>query len=254
MTQITDRHTQEPKTEHPPAKQKKSDRRLDKIMTMDYALNRTHLLILGAPRSGTTLLTSMVGRHDRVALLLEDKRFTFTQIVSKAVVGNKLTIPGQLEFQEHMDKTYYSKYPIERYLDLPNLKMIFIVRHGSDVIASIMKRAQKPYEYASYQWRRAVEIMGELQRRFPGQVRLVSYEDLLKQPEAHMKRICDFLGLTYQPEMREGYQSNPLYPGYSGIETGRARAKRQPSAENQLAADFPETWALYENLRQMGEI
>lgn len=254
MTRLPDRQTEKRSTEHPPAKQKKSDRRLDKIMTMDYAVNRTHLLILGAPRSGTTLLTSMIGRHDRVALLLEDKRFTFTQIVSKAVVGNKLTIPGQLEFQEHMDKTYYSKYPIERYLHLPNLKMIFIVRHGRDVIASIMKRAQKPYDYASYQWRRAIEIMGELQRRFPGDVLMVSYEDLLKQPEAHMKRACEFLGLSYQPEMLEGYKSNPLYPGYAGIETGRARAQRQTSAENKLATDFPETWALYENLRQMSEI
>jgi len=57
----------------------------------------THLLIIGAPRSGTTLLAAMIGAHSKVAMLIEDRFFSIKKLTGKEVLANKLCIPHQLE-------------------------------------------------------------------------------------------------------------------------------------------------------------
>ena len=53
----------------------------------------TPLLLLGAPRSGTTLLATMISRHSEIAIINEDRSWATRRTLGKAAVGNKRCVP-----------------------------------------------------------------------------------------------------------------------------------------------------------------
>jgi len=194
-----------------------------------------YLLIIGAPRSGTTLLASMIGVHPDVAMLIEDRWFSIKKLTGKKVLANKLCIPIQLELTKRA--TYFSrlmkklgwyqnytasKFNIEDYLKLDGIKIISLIRDRSDVVNSIIKRGKKEKRIAEKRWNRAIEIMHELNTNYPEKTITISYEDLVIQPENLLKKISDFIGIDFQPQMLEGYKHNILYPGETGIDKSRA--------------------------------
>jgi len=217
--------------------------------------NRRHLLILGAPRSGTTLLAAMIGCHDDIGLLVEAKRMAFTEIVGKAVVGNKLCVPNQIEFEANWDRrvSRFSKAALEKYLALPNFKLVLIVRHVEAVASSIKKRAGKPNETALMYWRRGIEIMHKLKQRLPQDAVVISFESMLANPERHMRRVTDLLALPYQEKMLEGYKHNPYYREFSGFDLSRAAAPESAAEPADFADKHPGVWKKFLELRAAGE-
>ena len=217
--------------------------------------NRRHLLILGAPRSGTTLLAAMIGCHDDIGLLVESKHMAFTEIAGKAVVGNKLCVPNQIEFEANWDQrvSRFSKAPLEKYLALPNFKLVLIVRHVESVTASIKKRAGKPDETALMYWGRGIEIMHELKQRLPQDTVVIAFENMLANPERHMRRVTDLLALPYQKKMLEGYKHNPYYRDFSGFDLSRAAAPESAAASADFADKSLGVWKKFLELRAAGE-
>jgi len=185
----------------------------------------TNLLLLGAPRSGTTLLATMISRHSEIVVLNEDRGWAMRRVLGKLVAGNKRCIPNQIEvrkprmlhfrFLKSMGlamEYQSSQFCIDDYLRLPNLRVIGLIRNGPDVISSIMKRSGKPFRVAAYRWCRAVEILCELQSRIPQSLMLVSFELLVANPKEDMQRVASFLNVEYQDRMLEGPQYNPWCP------------------------------------------
>jgi hypothetical protein len=225
----------------------------------------THLLILGAPRSGTTLLATMISRHTEIAVLNEDAGWALRRVLGKTVVGNKRCVPNQIEIKKRhpfhfrflkeigLAKEYQSsEYCIEDYLKLPNGKIIGLIRGGNDVISSVMGRSEKNFRVASYRWCRSVEVIDELVRRFPASVLVVSFENLVVHPRENMERVAAFLGVEYQDRMLEGPRYNPWYPE-SGMNYEKVdRAKREKIDFN-LAERFPEVYRKYEYLLRLSE-
>lgn len=200
-----------------------------------YTQSRKFVLILGAPRSGTTLLASMIAMHSDVAMLIEDRFFSVKRIIGKNVIANKLCIPTQIELTKRagyvtrsLKKLGFfinytsSKFNIEDYLKLKNIKVITIIRDGNDVISSIMKRGKKESRIARERWERAGQIIYELNTKYPEKTVTISYEDLVTDPESLINKIADFIGIDFQPQMLEGYKHNILYPGESGINKEKA--------------------------------
>lgn len=191
----------------------------------DYSVMETsHLLILGAPRSGTTLLATMIGRHTEIGILNEDHSWAMRRILGRRIVGNKRCIPNQIEMKKrslfHLRvfktigwaKEYQSsEYSIEDYLSLPGIRVVGLIRDGNDVISSVMNRSEKRFRVASYRWRRSVDIIHELKTRYSEIVLVISFEDLVVNPQASMERIAAFLGVEYQERMLEGPRYNPWY-------------------------------------------
>jgi hypothetical protein len=205
-----------------------------------------YLLIIGSPRSGTTLLATMIGMHSDVAMLIEDRFFAIKKLTGKKVLANKLCIPIQIEMTKRSNfvkkrlqrfgylKNYTtSKFNIEDYLKLEGIKIITIIRDCEDVINSIMKRGRKEKKVAEERWSRAIEMIYKLQTKFPEIVVTLSYEDLVNEPESLIKQLADFIKIDFQPQMLEGYKHNMLYPGESGIDSTRAfKAKTTMSNNN----------------------
>lgn len=219
-----------------------------------------HLLILGAPRSGTTLLATMIGRHTEIGILNEDRGWTMRRILGKSIVGNKRCIPNQIEMKKrsvlHLRlfkaigwaKEYQSsEYSIEDYLSLPEIRIIGLIRDGNDVVSSVMNRSEKAFRVASYRWRRSIDIIHELKSRHPRIVLVISFEDLLLNPQANMERIAAFLGVEYQERMLEGPRYNPWY-GESELNLGKVNRAKKQQIDFHLSSRFPATYRKYQEL------
>ena len=89
----------------------------------------------------------------------------------------------------------------------PDARMLHVVRDGRAVAASVMKLEWGPNEMhtAAQRWMQrlaygfAAELVLGAER-----VQRVRYEELIAEPEATLRRLCDFLDLDYQPEMIRG--------------------------------------------------
>ncbi|HEX2929918.1 MAG TPA: sulfotransferase [Candidatus Binatia bacterium] len=226
----------------------------------------SHLLILGAPRSGTTLLATMISRHTEIAVLNEDKGWALRSVLGKSIVGNKRCVPNQIELKKRrwmhfrflkdfgIAKEYQSsKFSIEDYLTLPHIKVIGLIRNGDDVISSVMGRSEKKFRVASYRWRRSVEIIHELANRFPKIVLIVCFEDLVLRPKENMERIAAFLDVEYQDRMLEGPRYNPWYPE-QGMNLAKVNRAKKEKIDFKLSERFPETVKLYQELLKLSEM
>lgn len=223
----------------------------------------SHLLIIGAPRSGTTLLATMISRHTEIAILNEDKGWGMRQLLGKTIVGNKRCVPNQIELKRPgrlhfrflktigLAKEYQSsEFSIEDYLTLRNIKIIGLIRGGNDVISSVMSRSEKNFRGASYRWCRAIEVIHELKTRFPEIVLVVSFENLVLSPKANMERVALFLNVEYQDRMLEGPQYNPWYPE-SGMNHEKVNRSERENVDFKLPERFPAIYRQYEELLQL---
>jgi hypothetical protein len=222
-----------------------------------------HLLVIGPPRSGTTLLTTMIGRHSEVAMLNEDREWAMRKIVGKQVVGNKRCIPNQIELGKKnrsalrlfknlglTDEYQSSRYSIQDYLGLPDIRIVGLTREPNDVISSIMRRNRKTFRVAASRWCRAIEIMDNLSVNYPDLFMLVSFERLVLSPEANMKRIAGFLEIDYQEAMLEGPRYNPLYPETEFNKEKVNRAAKE-NCDFQIPEKFPAVYAKYQRLLEL---
>jgi hypothetical protein len=62
---------------------------------------------------------------------------------------------------------------------------------------------------AAQWWARGIRAGAAAQRRHPGQVMTVRYEDLAGDPATHVPPVCAFLGLQYDPDMLDLAHADP---------------------------------------------
>ena len=84
-------------------------------------------------------------------------------------------------------------------------RFIYLVRDGRDVACSIRKvptHDQHPY-FIAQEWRdeqrKAIEVYEDLLPS--GRCRLLRYEDLIEDPERHLRELCPWIGLEFEPAM-----------------------------------------------------
>jgi hypothetical protein len=228
-------------------------------------MERRHLLIIGAPRSGTTLLATMISRHTEIGVLNEDKGWMMRRLLGKAIVGNKRCIPNQIDITKRnwfhirlwkklgLAKEYpTSQFSIEDYFSLPHIQVIALIRDGNDVILSGMRRGKKKFRGAAYRWCRAIEIIHEIKTQYPEQVLLVSFEDLVLRPKENMGRIARFLKVEYQDRMLEGPVYNPWYPE-SGMNEEKVNRSKKEQIDFKISERFPTAERRYRELLQLCE-
>lgn len=217
-------------------------------------MTHRYLLILGPPRSGTTLLASMVGSHPDVGMLIEDQDFAIRKLVGRAVAANKLCIPNQIELHQRatllqtglrklgfaLPSVPTSRRAIADYLALKGVRILGITRNGNAVISSIMRRGGQTFDTAAHRWCRAVEILTELKERHAEITRCLRYEHLVTQPERTMREVCEFIDLPFAEVMLEGYRQNPIYPDEISIDPDRAERHLRENVDFELETRFPE--------------
>jgi len=85
----------------------------------------------------------------------------------------------------------------------PDAKILHIVRDGRDVVVSHkgLSWASGNYLKLVADWRWKVTIAHKVGSVLGDDFLELRYEDLVRQPEATLRRICDFVGEAYEPEM-----------------------------------------------------
>lgn len=103
------------------------------------------------------------------------------------------------------DKSLHTEYCADRiFAELPDAKMIQLVRDPRDRHASIMRRYEgrtKAVAGTTGRWQASVRTGHRNVRRHPDRYLMVRYEDLATRPEPTLRDICGFLHEEYRPEL-----------------------------------------------------
>ncbi|HEU4430059.1 MAG TPA: sulfotransferase [Myxococcota bacterium] len=202
------------------------------------------VFLLGAERSGTTLLRLMLDGHPQIAWPCE---FDFALDWPAAEAGEwpdlidywsalaesrharqmRIVIQAQLAFPElvrslHAQICGRTSKPIAgvtahrqfaRVLRLwPDARFVYLVRDGRDVARSRVEMGWAGNVWAAASaWRETERDWRRLCAAVPAERRIeVRYEDLVRNPRGELTRICDFLDVDYSPGMLE-YPARSTY-------------------------------------------
>jgi Sulfotransferase family len=221
---------------------------------------RTHeraLVVLGAPRSGTTLLATALGVHPGVALLSEECEGGMFTFVGGKLPGVKLCVPNHVDLDRRWH-WYYEPLRRVRWLRqnfnyrLPRsrlslrdmaaraeLKIVCILRDPRANLDALRRRGGRSEAVCRDMLRR----MYRLYERLPGEpgieVQFIAYERFVHDPEAQLRGLCRWLELPFDPGMLEAPRLNLAYPE-AGFRTDRAtipaEADNDAGADGELAA------------------
>jgi hypothetical protein len=224
------------------------------------------IFIVGAGRSGTTLLQMMLNAHPNIAIYGELHYFNevllikkkvpslkqpealnrFFQLVPNVNVSKYLpnfnqtlnAVQERMLADEHRTYEKFFRYVLEEYAQregakrfgektptnirymnellsiFPNAKIIHIIRDPRDVVASASKRelfwTSNDVVINAFKWRCDMFY----RREFSAQTETyteVRYEDLVSDPEQQLRRICEFVGEEFDPQMLEFYKTSKSY-------------------------------------------
>lgn len=196
-------------------------------------------VILGAGRSGTSLLTGLLDAHPKLEVgferyaishLMNKKPLavsTFMEMCSKEasqstqIWGNKITTEQlQPALEAHQEAVMQA---------FTALRVIFVLRDGRTCIASKMARAGLSFGIAQERWLYSVQVYELLLAALP-QMAVVKYEDLVQQPQHTLENLCQFIEVPFHKKMLRG-SANPKLPveyQHKTINLQKARATEHP--------------------------
>ena len=189
--------------------------------------------LVGFPRSGTTLLDTMLGAHPDLRVMEEQPTVqalldgclaqgfsyaddlcrltppvlgTLRQLYQRAARASGWDGMGGL-----IDKSPFATAHLGLILQVfPGAPVIFLARHPCDVVLSCLM-SNFEINSGTVHFARlgsAVELycgvmeLWQLYRaRLPMRHHVLRYEDLVQQPEAELRRLLDYLGLPWSPRM-----------------------------------------------------
>jgi hypothetical protein len=197
--------------------------------------------LVGSERSGTTLLRLMLSHHGRIEcapefeFLVEElppqggwpdlEHFRDWLSTNRIFLPHGLAVDPQLDYPE-LVKSFLSQYvarsgkPIhgatchkhfDRLLRVwPRARFVHLLRDGRDVARSCigMGWAGNVW-YGAQRWIDAQDLWAGLEERLDAsQHHELRYEDLIRDPQGELTRLCAFLGTEYDPAMLDYAQDS----------------------------------------------
>ncbi len=182
------------------------------------------IFIVGAPRSGTTLLRSLIDAHPNIccptwetglferfrAIIDGDIQWHFKNDPALAVDREgllkwmrrsaddlMLQLTAATQKPRWAEKTPAHVFQIELIHELyPQAQFIHILRNGRDVVRSLqsMPWAPRNIRWSCRRWVESVQAACTAAKKLPADKYLeLRYEDLVEDPPAAIQRLCDFL-------------------------------------------------------------
>jgi hypothetical protein len=173
------------------------------------------VFILGCGHSGTSVTLAMLGNHSRLYAVPFESSLMYAkhdeEIYLTALWWRlKALVQGKGRWVE---KTPNHVRKIERIFSIfPNARIILMIRDGRDVVCSLKKRKGEfdEFEKAVLRW-----LNDNLEGKsywFHPSVKLIRLEELVKNPQALLKEVCDFLDEEPQVEqMLNYYKSDRIF-------------------------------------------
>ena len=203
----------------------------------------------------------MIGRHTEVGIVNEDITGRgVASVLGKQVTGNKLCVPNQIRlngrpfFGQRLLKNIglvseapKSQYCIRDYLELPNVKVLAIIRDGNDTVSSMMHRGKTSVRKAARRWGEAIETIFELKQQERERILVVSFDDLVLHPVNTLEMVCKFLGLCFEERMLDAPQHNPYYRE-TELKTEKTRVARTEKIDLSMENLVPTAYGKYQRL------
>jgi hypothetical protein len=219
------------------------------------------VFLLSPVRSGSTLLRMVLDSHPELhaphELHLRDLKVDLsTDYVEKAMAELELDARElqlllwdrvlHYELARSGKRTIVNKTPNDVFVwrriagCWRDARFIFLLRHPGDVVASWWKArphySEEEVVNSILSYTTAVE---EARQELPGVT--VRYEELLADPATETKRLCEFLGVEWQPGMLEyGQAKERSFKAGLGDWSKRIRSGRVEPTEITSHADIPE--------------
>ena len=232
-----------------------------------------NFLILGAGRSGTTLVSALLDQHseltvevelggqeylrgkgipERADTVFQDRAEGFlhscldaSRDCQTAQWGNKITTEQLAGLNRHNLFVHPPLDVLDQFFNhlLAPIKVVFVIRDGRACIQSKLRRTEQSLELACKHWKYSVEVLKFLKIR--GSMHLIRFEDLVTQPEGSLRLLCEFLDIEYEAGMKAGSDSSKMLEPY-----------RRPTIESRRAHDVdlshPSTPFISEELEYCG--
>ena len=220
------------------------------------------LFLVGSERSGTTLLRLMLDHHPRISFFFEfqyavsmmpeiggwpDLKTYHQHLRSDRIFGaTLLTIDESLDYPRLIDSFLRQKrdrdgkplvgatvhYEFDRLLRIwPDARFIHLVRDGRDVARSVIEMGWAGNTHAAVdRWIMAETLWSSLSRELPPDRRMeVKYEDLIGRPRESLMKLCEWIGVPYDPEMLN-YPFDSTYRPPSPSKIDQWKTKLTPAA------------------------
>jgi len=215
---------------------------------IDDSDNPIPILIVGLPRSGTTLIEQILSAHslvqatdelpflERMALYLEmnggyAKRLPTLSEEEKNLLRQQY-LNGVNPYLKEQGNYFIDKYPgnflhiglIKRFM--PEAIIIDARRDPRDnAISAYRQLFNTKHEFsASFDgihkyYRRYLELINHWQSEYPDQIKVLNYERLVKSPDEEIAALLDFCGLESEPGCFEFYEQERavMTPSASGV-------------------------------------
>ncbi|QNK02663.1 tetratricopeptide repeat-containing sulfotransferase family protein [Dyella telluris] len=224
---------------------------------VDATLGQEVIFIVSLPRSGSTLTEQILASHPQVEgadeitdlpqiIDAESQRrgMPFTQWASTATADDWARLGRQ-----YLERTARWRQVRPRFTDknmlnwqylgaalamLPGASVINCQRDAVETCFACYRQLFSTGSYFSYDldemasyYTDYVRLCDFWQRRFPGQVLEHSYEALVAEPEARIRRLLDFCGLAFDPACLDFHSTSRTV-----LSTASAAQVRQPLQKN----------------------
>lgn len=205
------------------------------------------VFIIGCPRSGTTLLDQILDSHPRLKSVGECDHILSTVKALPQIFGRSLSYKDALEYllgapsdekrilidqiaREYWGKRNHSSLgDTARIVDkslinslylgligqiLPGAALLHVIRDGRDVAWSAFSTNLKKHiwhankiEDAFIHWKQTLEVVREAAENLNISYLEVFYEDLLREPEAQIRKVLAFIGEDWHPACLEFHKN-----------------------------------------------
>lgn len=199
------------------------------------------ILLLGAPRTGTTLIAAALGSNAAVAMMDEDFSGAARWITGNKIAGNKLCVPNQVQFSRRWSPLYKpmflngvfrkrvgyrlprSRLSVRDYTEIFDCSVVCLLRDPARAVDSIAQRERFPRRRAIDVLRRCYETYDEARRHQGERCAFLSFDRFLIAPEDSARSLCDWLAIPYDAAMLAAPGNNSRYR-QSGFDVSKATA------------------------------
>lgn len=223
-----------------------------------------HFFVVGAVRSGTTLLRLMLGHHPDICEC-QEMEYVTPEIERCAGIPKELgpyieylrlhknfrmaaysisekkdfvrLARSFLEQRQAADNKPIVGATVHHHFDKlpliwPDSKYIFLLRDPRDVARSCVKMGWQGSAWGGVRfWEEAYTTWQTLSKTLAENQKLeIRYEDLIANPESSLKMTCEFLGVNYVPSMMDIEQDT----SYSKPNAKLARSWRDSASDHEI--------------------
>ena len=230
----------------------------------------TYALISGVSRSGTSLVTSLIGKHQDCIAMMEHTYSQEHKIISnEKIIANKITTPRQIQLEHPKYPFYLRRYlnkvvrnirintsldmgfrpegvlSIREYVEKRDAKLLFIIRKPDHIIDSLVTRGTNSISQALRIWEQGIRELIKSYNRYEKRTRIIQFEELVIRPYDTMDAVFEFFSVQSCPSVVDDFESQFKY-NRSGINELPAKKKTKDYG---VKEKFPRAYNMYSKLK-----